>query len=201
MIIAPLLDPTSEAPEAIQVEASGLIKEVLDVGHKVQLTGLLKLQGFLFVLEEVVKEPLLDPGPVCLHEVFNTVSVVDPEDMLQVLPPSTAMKVCCQPHGITEGGPCLTSLMRLGSFRCWWWWWGTRHQPGGQTTLLTRRLCTHHPWYTSWVTDGVAAMSLPSCCRPSTVLRCATHRGGFICRGVSNNAPPVGLFGGCTTCW
>ena len=61
MIIAPLLDPMGEAPEAIQVDASGLVKEVLDIGHKVQWTGLLKLQGFLLVLEEVVKELLLDP--------------------------------------------------------------------------------------------------------------------------------------------
>ena len=50
-----------EAPEAIQVDAGGLVKEVLDVGHKVQWTGLLKLQGFLLVLDEVVKELLLDP--------------------------------------------------------------------------------------------------------------------------------------------
>ena len=119
MIIAPLLDPTVEAPEAIQVDASGLVKEVLDVGHKVQWTGLLKLQGFLLELDEVVKEPLLDPGPICLRKVVDAVSVVDPEDMLQVLPPSTAMKVCCQPCGITEGGPCLTSLLRLGSLGCW----------------------------------------------------------------------------------
>ena len=63
MIIAPPLDPMCEAPEAIQVEAGGLIEEVLDVGHKVQWTGLLKLQGFLLMLDEVVKEPLLGPGP------------------------------------------------------------------------------------------------------------------------------------------
>ena len=40
MIIAPLLDPACEAPKAIQVEAGGLIKEVLDVGHKVPSDGL-----------------------------------------------------------------------------------------------------------------------------------------------------------------
>ena len=57
-----------EAPEAIQVDAGGLIKEVLDVGHKVQWMGLLNLQGFLLVLEEVVKELLLDPGPVRLRK-------------------------------------------------------------------------------------------------------------------------------------
>ena len=194
MIVAPLLDPPCEAPKAIQVDASGLIKEVLDVGHKVQWTGLLKLQGFLLVLEEVVKEPLLDPGPVRLCKVVDTVFIVDLEDMLQVLPPSTAMKVCCQPCGITEGGPCLTSPLRLGSFRCWWWWWGTRHRPGGQTTLLMWRLRTCCPWYTSWATDRVAAMSPPSHCRPSAVLHCATHRGGFICGGVSNNSLPHGPF-------
>ena len=126
MIIAPLLDPTCEAPKAIQVEAGGLIKQVLYVGHKVQWAGLLKFQNFLLELDEVVKEPLLDPQPFCLRKVVDTVSVVDPEDMLQVLPPSTAMKVCHQPHRIMEGGPCPTFLLRLASFRCWWWW-GTRH--------------------------------------------------------------------------
>ena len=126
MIVAPLLDPPCEAPEAIQVDASGLIKDVLDVGHKVQWMSLLKLQGFLLVLEEVIKEPLLDPGPVQLCKVVDIVFIVDLEDMLQVLPPSTTSKVCCQPRGITEGRPCPTSPLRLGSFRCWWWWWGTR---------------------------------------------------------------------------
>ena len=61
MIIAPLLDPAREAPKAIQVEVGGLIKEVLDVGHKVHQTGFLEGQSFLHKLEEVVKELLLDP--------------------------------------------------------------------------------------------------------------------------------------------
>ena len=176
------------------MEASGLIKEVLDVGHKVQWLGLLKLQGFLLVLEEVVKEPLLDPGPVCLCKVVHIVFIVDLEYVLEVLPPPTAAKVHCKPHRITEGGPCLTSPLRLGSFRYWWWWWGTRHRPGGQTALLTRWLCTCHPWYTSWATDGLAAVSPPSCCRPSVVLCCTTDRGGFICGGVSNDSPSCGPF-------
>ena len=127
MIIAPPLDPACEAHEAIQVEAGGLIEEVLDIGHKVHWTGLLEDQGFLLMLEEVVKEPLLNPHPFCLPKGGNAEPVVDPEDMLQVLPLSTATKICCQPHGITEGRPWLTSPLRLGSFRCWWWWWDTRH--------------------------------------------------------------------------
>ena len=128
MIIAPPLDPACEACEAIQVEASGLIKEVLDVGHKVHWTGLLEGQGFPLMLEEVVKEPLLNPRPFSLPKGGNAEPVVDPEDILQVLPPSTATKICCQPHGITEGGPWPTSPLRLGSFGCWWWWWwDTRH--------------------------------------------------------------------------
>ena len=126
MIIALLLDPACEAPKAIQVEAGGLIKEVLDVGHKVHWTGLLKFQSFLLKLDEVVKKPLLDPRPFPLPKGVDAVSVVDPEDMLQVLPPSTATKVCRQPCGIMEGGPWPTSPPRLDSFRCWWWWWGTR---------------------------------------------------------------------------
>ena len=154
MIIAPFFDPPCEAREAIQVEAGGLIEEVLDVGHKVHRTGLLKLQGFLLELDEVVKEPLLDPGPFRLRKVVDAVPVVDPEDMLQVLPPSTATKVCRQPCGITEGGPCLTSPLWLGSLRCWWWW-DTGRRPGGQITLLTQRLRTSLPQYTSWATDGI----------------------------------------------
>ena len=114
--------------------------------------------------------------------------------MLQVLSPSIATKVHHQPCRIMEGGPCPASSLRLGSFRCWWWWWGARCQPRGQNTLPTRWLHTRHPWYTSWVTDGSTAMSPPSCCRPSTVLHCATHGGGFICGGVSNDSPPHGPF-------
>ena len=170
MIIAPPLDPAIETREAIQMEAGGLIEEVLDVGHKVHWMGLLEGQGFLLMLEEVVKEPLLKPHPFCLPKGDNAELVVDPEDMLQVLPPSTAMKVCHQPHGITEGGPWPTSPLRLGSFRCWWWWWDTRCQPGGQIALLTWRLHTRLPWYASWVTDGSAAIFPPSPGRPSTVL-------------------------------
>ena len=85
MIIAPSLDPARETPEAIQVEACGLIKEVLDVGHKVHQMCFLEGQGFLLILEEVVKEPPLDPRPFCLPKGGNAEFVVDPEDMLQVL--------------------------------------------------------------------------------------------------------------------
>ena len=193
MVVAPPLDPPCEAPEAIQVDAGGLVKEVLDVGHKVQWTGLLNLQGFLLVSEEVVEEPLLDPGPVSLHEIVYTILVIDLQNVFKVLSPPTAVKVRSQPHRIPEGRPCLTSLLRLGSLRCWrrrWWEVPTGCQPGGQTTLLTMRLCTHHLRYTSWVTNGATAVSPPSCCRPSAVLHCATHGGSFTCGGVSNNSPP-----------
>ena len=110
MIVAPLLDPPGEAPEAIQVDAGGLIKEVLDVGHKVQWTGLLELQGFLLVLEEVVKEPLLDPGPVRLCKVVDTVLIVDLEDMLEVLPPSTEHFKSLLPAMWDHGGRTLSDL-------------------------------------------------------------------------------------------
>ena len=190
MIIAPPLDPACEAPEAIQVEAGGLIKEVLDVGHEVHRMGFLEGQSFLLKLEEVVKEPLLDPQPFCLTKGGDAEFVVDPEDMLQVLPPTTAMKVHHQPHRITEGGPWVTSPLRLGSFRCWWWW-TTGHRPGGQITLLMQRLCTHPILHASRVTGGSAATSLPSCARSSMILcTCAAHRGGFICGGISSDSPP-----------
>ena len=169
MIIAPPLYPASETPKAIQVEASGLIKTVLDVGHKVHRTCFFEGQGFILILEEVVKELLLDPHPFCLLKGGNIEFVVDPEDMLQVLPSTTVAKFCCQPHGIVEGGPWPTSQLRLGSFRCWWWW-NTGHQPGGQITLLTWQLHTHLLLHTSGVTDGLATTFPPSCVRSSVVL-------------------------------
>ena len=191
MIIAPPLDPACEAPEAIQVEASGLIKEVLDVGHKVHWTGFLEGQSFLLKLEEVVKEPLLDPRPFRLPKGGDAEFVVDLEDMLQVLPSSTAMKVCHQPHGIAEGGPWLTTLLRLGSFRCWWWWLTTGHQPGGQIALLTGRLCTCPILHASGVTGGSAATSLPSCARSSMVLWIgATLGSSLIHGGIRSGSPP-----------
>ena len=144
MIIAPLLDPACETPKAIQVEAGGLIKEVLDVGHKVHQTCFFEGQGFLLILEEVVKEPLLDPRSFCLLKGGNVESVVDPEDMLQILPPTSAAKFRRQPHGIVEGRPWPTSPLRLGSFRCWWWW---------NTGMSTRR--ADRP-------PNVAAAHLPS---------------------------------------
>ena len=142
------------------------------------------------MLEEEVKELFLDLGPVSLHEIVHIILVIDLEDVLQVFPPSAAAKVCCQPHRIMEGRPRPTSPLRPGSFRCWWWWWGTRHRPEGQSTLLMWWLHTRCPWYTSQATDGSAAVSPPSCYRPSMVLHCATHGGGFICGGVSNDSPP-----------
>ena len=194
MIIAPPLDPAVETCEAIQVEAGGLIEEVLDVGHKVHWKGLLEGQGFLLMLEEVVKELLLNPHPFCLPKGSNAELVVDPEDMLQVLPPPTATKVCCQLCGITEGGPWPTSSLRLGSFRCWWWWWTTGHQPGGQIALLTWWLHTRPILHASGVTGRLAAASLPSRARSSTVLWiCTTHRGGFIRRGIRSDSSPHGL--------
>ena len=193
MIVAPPLDPPC------QVDAGGLVKEVLNVGHKVQWTGLLDLQGFLLVLEEEVKELFLDPKPVSLHEIVYTILVIDLQNVLEVFSPPTTAKVSCQPSRVLEGGPFPTSLLRLGSLRCWWrrWWWEappTGCRPGGQTTLLMLWLCTRHLWYTSWVTNGAAAMSPPSCCRPSMVLHCATPGGSFTCRGVSNDSPPRGPF-------
>ena len=91
MIVAPPLDPSCEASEAIQMEVGGLVKEVLDVGHEVQWMGLLNLQGFLLVLEEEVKEPFLDPGPVCLGEIVHIILVIDLQNVFEVLPPPTPL--------------------------------------------------------------------------------------------------------------
>ena len=194
MIIAPPLDPTGEAPKAIQMEAGGLIEKVLDVGHEIHGAVLFEGQSFLLMGEEVFEELLLDPHPFCFLKGGNAEFVIDLKDMLQVLPPTTAVKLCRQPCGIMEGGPWLTSPLGLGSFRCWWWWWGTRHQPGGQIALLAWQLHTCLAQYTSWVTDGSATMSLPSRCRPSMVLCVgAAHGGSFTCGGVRDDSPPCGL--------
>ena len=193
MIIATPLDPACEAPKAIQVQAGGLIKEVLDVGHKVHWTCFFEGQGFLLILEEVVEEPLFDPQPFHLPKGGNTEFVVDPEDMLQILPPTTATKICRQLCGIVEGRPWPTSPLRLGSFRCWWWW-NTGRRPGGQTALLMWRLCTRLILHASGVIDGSAATSPPSRVRSSTVLwTCTAHGGGFIHAGNRSDSPPCGL--------
>ena len=169
MVVAPLLYPACETPEAPQVEAHGLIKMVFNVGHKVHQALFFEAQGFRLILEEVFKELVLEPRPLHLLKGGNIEFVVDLEDMLQVLPPTTAAKVCCQSHGIAEGGPRLTSPLRLGSFRCRWWW-NTGHRPGGQITLLMLPWHTRLPLHASWVTDRSAAASPPSRVRSSMVL-------------------------------
>ena len=174
------------------MEAGGPVKDVLEVGHKVQWPGLLDLQGFLFVLEEEVKELFLDQVPVFLHKIFYSKLVVYLQNMFYVFLPPTTVIVCSQPSMVPEGGPFPASPLRLGSPRRWWrrWWWEappTGHQPRGQTTLLTWQLSTRCPWYTLGVTNGAAAVS-----RPSMVLCCATCGGGFICRGVSTDSLPHG---------
>ena len=134
MVIAPPLDPTGEAPKAIQMEAGGLTEKVLDVGHEVHGAVLFDGPSLLLMGEEVFKELLLDPRPFCFRKGGDAESVRDPEDMLQVLPPPTAVKLRCQPRGIMDGRPWPTSPLRLGSLRCWWWC--TRHWLGGQIALL-----------------------------------------------------------------
>ena len=125
MIVAPPLDPSGEAPEAIQMEAGGLVEEVLDVGHKVQWLGLLDLQGFPLVLEEEVEELFLDPRPVSLREIVHIILVIDLQNVFEVFSSPTAVVVRHQPSRVPEGRPCLTSPLRLGSLRHWWrrWWW------------------------------------------------------------------------------
>ena len=59
------------------------MKMVLDIGHKVHRMCFFEGQGFLLILEEVVKELLLDPCPFCLLKGGNVEFVVDPKDMLQ----------------------------------------------------------------------------------------------------------------------
>ena len=117
MIVAPPLDPPGEAPEAIQMEAGGLVEEVLDAGHKVQWPGLLDLQGFLLMLEEEIEELFPDPGPVSLREIVHIILVIDLQNVSEVPSPPTAVIVRCQPRGILEGGPFQTSPLRLGFLR------------------------------------------------------------------------------------
>ena len=169
MVVAPLLYPACETPEALQVRACGFIKMVFDVGHKVHRASFFEAQGFHLILEEVFEELVLEPRPFRLLEGGNVKLVIDPEHMLQVLLPTTTAKFCCQSRGITEGGPWPTSPLRLGSFRCRWWW-NTGHRPGGWIALLMRLLCTHLLLHASWVTDRSAATSPPSRVRTSAVL-------------------------------
>ena len=122
MTVAPLLYPASETPEALQVEARGLIKMVFDVGHKIHRASFFEAQGFLLMGEEVFEKLLLEPCPFHLLKGGNIEFVVDPEHMLQVLLPTTAVKFHHQSCGIMEGGPWPTSPLRLGSFQCRWWW-------------------------------------------------------------------------------
>ena len=122
MVVAPLLYPASETPEAIQVEAHGLMKMVLNVGHKIHQTSFFEAQGLLLIGEEIFKKLLFEPCPFCLLKEGNVEFVVDPEHMLQVLLPTTTAKICSQSCGIPEGGSGPTSPLRLGSYRCCWWW-------------------------------------------------------------------------------
>ena len=169
MIVAPLLYPGSEAPEAIQVEAHGLIKMVFDVCHKIHRASFFEAQCFLLILEEVFEKLLLEPCPFCLLKAGNVVLVIDLEHMLQVLLQTTTVKFCHQSCRITKGGSWLTFPLRLGSFRCRWWW-NTWCGPRGQIALLMWQLCTCLLLHTSWVTDGSAAASLLSRVRSSVVL-------------------------------
>ena len=169
MIIAPLLYPASETAEALQVEAHGLIKMVFNAGHKFHRASFFEAQGFLLILEEVFKKLVLEPCPFCLLEGGNVKLVIDLEHMLQVLLPTTTVKFCHQLCGIMEGGPWLTSVLRVGSFRCHWWW-NTWRGPREQIALLMWQLCTHLLLHASWVTDGLAAASPPSSVRSSAVL-------------------------------
>ena len=59
MIVAPLLYPTSETPEAIQVEAHGPIKMVFDVCHIIDWASKKDAQCFLLMWEEVCEKLLL----------------------------------------------------------------------------------------------------------------------------------------------
>ena len=121
MVVAPLLYPASETPEAIQAEAHGLIKVVFDVVHKIQWASFLEAHSFLLKGEEVLKELLFRLHPFRLKG-GNIEFVVDLEHMLQVLLPPTVVKLCSQSCGIPEGRSGPTSPLRLGSFRCHWWW-------------------------------------------------------------------------------
>ena len=57
-----------------------------------------------------------------------------------------------------------------------------------------QQLCTHCSWCISCVTGRSAIWSPPSLCRPSGVLRGATHGGGFICGGAGSDSHFHGPF-------
>ena len=59
VIVAPLLYPSSETPEAIEVEARGPIEMFFDVCHIIDWAPFFDAQCFLLMQEEVHEEHLL----------------------------------------------------------------------------------------------------------------------------------------------
>ena len=59
VIVAPLLYPSGETPEAIEVEARGPIEMFFDVCHVIDWAPFFDAQCFLLMREEVREERLL----------------------------------------------------------------------------------------------------------------------------------------------
>ena len=58
VVVAPLLYPSSETPEAIEVEARGPIEVFFDACHVIDLAPFFDAQCFLLMWEEVREEHL-----------------------------------------------------------------------------------------------------------------------------------------------
>ena len=59
MIVAPLLYPGAETPEAIEVESCGPLEMFFDVCHVIDWAPFFDAQHFLLMQEEVCEERLL----------------------------------------------------------------------------------------------------------------------------------------------
>ena len=170
MVVAPQLYPRHKILQPIEVEACGPPELLLYVWHVIHWAPFLDAQCLLLVQEEVCKEFISQPYPLCLLIGGDVILVVDLEHMLQVLSPSCAMVFGGQSCGITGRSPCPTASLRWGTFRCCGWGnvWCC---PGGEITLLTRRLPTCLLLHSPEATGRLATVSPPSSPLSPMVLR------------------------------
>ena len=85
VVVAPLLYPSHKISEPIEAEARGPPEMFLYVQHVIHWAPFLDDQCLLLVREEVCKEFISQPYPLCLPKGGSVIPVVDPEHMFKVL--------------------------------------------------------------------------------------------------------------------
>ena len=113
--VAPSFDPKGELREVIQMEASSPMELLSDIWHVVQRGLLLNSDRLSLSWGEVVEEAFPCPSPLCLpkgdlHRMF----VVDPEHMLKVPSPPTAVVFCHHLGWIRASRPGTMAGLELG---------------------------------------------------------------------------------------